>query len=121
MHALIIEDQHLVASLIEEGLRELGYTSFHIASREHDAIAAAEEQCPDLITADNRLTDGSGIRAVQEICELRTIPVVFIAGDETEIRKLIPEAVVLPKPFLGNQLKEAVGDALVQVKRRRAA
>ncbi|HEX8533819.1 MAG TPA: response regulator [Allosphingosinicella sp.] len=68
MHALIIEDQFLIAALIEEELRELGYSSFDVVDRELSAVAAAERKCPDLITADERLTDGSGVEAVQKIC-----------------------------------------------------
>jgi DNA-binding response OmpR family regulator len=61
VHALIIEDQFLIASLIEDELRELDYISFDVVDREQEAVAAAERRCPDLITADDRLTNGSGI------------------------------------------------------------
>ena len=55
MHALIIEDYSMIASMIEALLRELGYTSFDRASREDEAIQAAVTKCPDLITAEVEL------------------------------------------------------------------
>ena len=52
MHALIIEDEFLTAQLIEDHLRDLGYTSFSFAMDETEAIAAASDRCPELITSD---------------------------------------------------------------------
>ena len=113
MHALIIEDQVLIAAMIEQSLRDLGYTTFDIATREGQAVAAAEALCPDLITADDRLTDGSGIRAVQTICEKRAIPVVVIAAANGLDLGAIPHAVILPKPFASAAFRDAVAEAIV--------
>ena len=112
MHALIIEDQFLIATLIEDELRDLGYTSVQIVDRESEAVEAAAQRCPDLITADDRLTQGSGIEAVRAICETRTIPVVFIVGDPVAFVAPIPDAVLIGKPFGGTRLREAVAEAL---------
>src|SRR5438309_10760925 len=68
MHALIIEDEFFTAMLIEDRLRELGFTSFAFASSENEAVAAACDRCPDLITADVQFAPGCGIDAVQLIC-----------------------------------------------------
>jgi len=119
MHALIIEDQILIATLIEDGLRELGYSSFDLAAREDLAVAAAEARCPDLITADDHLTDGTGVNAVLTICARQPIPVVFIAADADSVIAAIPEAVLIPKPFRVADLKEAVGMAIVTVRKLR--
>jgi DNA-binding response OmpR family regulator len=120
MHALIIEDQVLIAALIEDGLRDLGYSSFDVAAREDLAVAAAEARCPDLITADDRLIDGTGVDAVLTICARQAIPVVFIAADVDNIIAAIPEAVLIPKPFRVADLKEAVGMAIVTVAKLRS-
>ena len=61
MHALIIEDDDLIAMTIEEVLRKCGFTSFHFAVSLDEAVAAARERCPRLITADVELKPGSGI------------------------------------------------------------
>ena len=118
MHALIIEDQFLISSLVEELLRDLGYESVEVACSERAAIQAANDRCPDLITADNRLADGSGIKAVQEICHERVIPVVFIVGDSEDVVEAIPEAVVVNKPFLCDELTIAVAEARLRARRK---
>jgi DNA-binding response OmpR family regulator len=113
MHALVIEDEFLIAMLIEDELRDLGYTSFDIVSREREAVEAAKRRCPDLITADNKLTNGSGVIAVQEICENQVIPVVFIVGVPEDVKSPVPFAAIVGKPFGGRELRTAIGDALV--------
>jgi DNA-binding response OmpR family regulator len=112
MHALVIEDQFLIATLIEDELRELGYSSVEIVDRQADAVAAAQRRCPDLITADDRLTEGSGIDAVKQICEHQTIPVIFIVGNPHETKDRVPEAVLIGKPFGGRALATAVEAAI---------
>ena len=112
MHALIIEDQFLIAALIEDELRDLGYTSFRTVDRQSDAVEAARIRCPDLITADDRLTEGSGIEAVRLICQGASIPVVFIVGDPEAFVAPIPDAVLIGKPFGGRRLEEAVAEAV---------
>jgi two-component system, response regulator PdtaR len=99
MHALIIEDQPIIALLIEEHLREAGYLSFDSAATEADAVAAARAHCPDLVTADVRLAEGCGMAAVRAICADRTIAVVFITASAWEVRERHADAVILAKPF----------------------
>ena len=41
MHALVIEDEYLIAQLIEDRLRELGFTTFSFAMDEEEAVTAA--------------------------------------------------------------------------------
>ena len=112
MHALIIEDDFLIATLIEDILRGLGYTSFDFAERAADAIRAAEARCPDLITADQRLTDGKGVDAVRAICAGRAIPAVFISEYQDEVRRLAPDAILIGKPFNERLLGEGVARAI---------
>ena len=108
MHALIIEDEFLTAQLIEDRLRDLGFTSFATAMVEEEAIAAASERCPDLITADVQLSTGCGIDAVQRICDENPIPVLYITGTASMVRERCPWAVVIQKPFGMADLSEGV-------------
>lgn len=117
MHALIIEDQFLVAALIEDVLRGFGYTSFDMVDGEDGAIRAAKSRCPDLITADQCLAKGTGVHAVREICAERDIPVVFITEFRADVRRLIPDAIVIGKPFGERILREAVEQAALMVRR----
>lgn len=108
MHALIIEDEPLIALLIEDRLRALGYGSVDFAASEADAVAAARRRCPDLITSDVRLAAGCGIAAVSAICNGRPIPVVFITGTPADVRERLGDVVVLEKPFVAAELERAV-------------
>lgn len=111
MHALVIEDEYLTAELIEDRLRELGYTSFAFAMDEEEAVTAARERCPDLITSDVQLFSGCGINAVQRICDQKPIPVLYITGSATTVRERCPWAVIIQKPFGMADLRAAVTEA----------
>jgi two-component system, response regulator PdtaR len=104
MHALIIEDEPMIALLIEDHLRAIGYTTVDFAVTEAEAVAAAGKRCPDLITSDVRLGDGCGIAAVETICSGQRVPVVFITSVGCEVHQRMSDAVVLSKPFAPAQL-----------------
>ena len=112
MHALIIEDEVSAVDCIEQALRPLGYTSFDTAFSGAEARAAAHARCPDLITADLRLVDGSGVEAVLEICSHMAIPVVFITSRRDEISGLLPDAIIVEKPFGQETLQAALAQAV---------
>lgn len=111
MHALIIEDEPLIAMLIEDHLRARGYTSVAFAATEADAVTAAATRCPDLITADMRLPQGCGIAAVETICGGQPIPVIYITATAWEVRERLRDAVIVAKPFGSAQLDAAIAAA----------
>ena len=115
MHALVIENHFFIATMVEDELRDLGYDSIEVVDSEQEAIAAAAQCCPDLITADQRLASGTGVEAIRTICEQQPIPVVSITGYGEEVRELIPDAVVLAKPFVPRLLREAVEQAIAVI------
>lgn len=107
MHALIIEDESMIAIAIEDALRGCGFTSFDSAVSADEAVAAAALRCPDLITADVELRPGCGITAVQSICSERAIPVLFITGSPGEVRMRMPGHALVEKPFSANHIMDA--------------
>jgi DNA-binding response OmpR family regulator len=114
MHALIIEDEPLVAFAIQDHLSELGFTSFDLAATEQAAVQRARERYPDLIAADVCLLEGTGITAVQEICRQRPAPVMFITGSCESVTAVMPDAVVVAKPVNSSDLRLAYRVALDQ-------
>ena len=112
MHALIIEDESLIALALEEILASCGFTSFDLASSPEEAIAAAARACPDLITADVDLKPGSGIDAVNVICSGPQIPVIFITGTPAEAEARMPQLPLVMKPFTAETISAAVKVAL---------
>ena len=99
MHALIIEDESLIAMAIEDALRGCGFESFDLAVSVEEAVTAAAIRCPDLITADVELRPGCGIDAVQSICADRPLCVLFVTGSPGEVRIRMPGHPLIEKPF----------------------
>lgn len=108
MHALIIEDESLIAMAIEDALRGCGFASFDLVVSAEEAVAAAARKCPDLITADVELRPGCGITAVQSICSEQMIPVLFITGSPGEVRMRMPGHALIEKPFDPDHIREAI-------------
>jgi DNA-binding response OmpR family regulator len=108
MHALIIEDEILIAMAIEDALRGCGFTSFDIAVSAEEAVTAAARKCPDLVTADVELRPGCGITAVQSICSEQPIPVLFITGTPGHVKIRMPGHPLVEKPFSAHHIVDAV-------------
>jgi DNA-binding response OmpR family regulator len=110
-HALIIEDHRLIALMLQDHLGRCGYGSIDIAASQIEAISFAKLRCPDLITADEKLEHGSGVEAIRRICHNNAIPVLFIVADPTNVECLLPNALVLQKPFSDDALAHAIRKA----------
>jgi DNA-binding response OmpR family regulator len=108
MHALIIEDEPLIAMGIEDALRDSGYTSFDFATCVEGAVSAASRRCPDLITSDVMLKPGNGIDAVEAICGRVSIPVIFITSSPEQVQERLPAYSVVRKPFSHSDVTAAV-------------
>ena len=115
MHALIIEQEMWITLVIEDALRELGYTSFVVAASHREALDAARAWSPDLITASIHLDSGSGLDAVRDICGERAVPVVFVTATPWEVRKHDSSAVIVAKPFGPAALRDGVARAVAAV------
>lgn len=108
MHALIIEDDAMTAMMIEDELRELGYSTVDMATTELDAVEAVAKHCPDLVTVDGSLFPECGMNAVVALRSSVRVPVVLITADDTGARRDLPDAAVLEKPFSVSQLSAAI-------------
>lgn len=98
-HVLVIEDEPMIAMLLENALEEAGATSFAFASTEQEAVQQALQHAPAVIASDVHLLEGTGPNAVQQIqAELGEVPVIFITGTPQDCRPCSPPAIVLTKP-----------------------
>jgi CheY-like chemotaxis protein len=81
-HALIIEDEMLIALEVEGLLHDMGFESCDIADNPLDALRCALARRPDLVTADLRIFGGTGMEAVRAITErLGPIPHIYVTGN----------------------------------------
>ncbi|MBV9153585.1 MAG: response regulator [Alphaproteobacteria bacterium] len=117
---LIVEDEALVASYIEEVLAESGYRVAGVAASGPEALSLAEDTRPQLALVDIRLT--GPIDGIELACALRqkfAIPAIFLSGladDTTTRRAEIAEPLgFLRKPFRPSQVFNAIERALSQV------
>lgn len=78
---LIVEDEGLLAMIIEEWLESYGYEVLDIAATAQVAIECARELNPDLILMDI-LLDGEmdGVSAVEAIHQRGHIPVLYLTA-----------------------------------------
>ena len=109
---LVVEDDAMIGMLLAEMLQEMGHGVCAIEVTEADAVTAAVRYGPDLVIADERLRDGSGVSAVEEMLRTGPVPHVFITGDTLRVKALRPDAVVMQKPFREADLARAIQRAL---------
>ena len=114
---LIVEDEALVASYIEEVLGESGFDVAGIAASAPEALSLAAESDPDLALVDIRLT--GPIDGIELACQLRTkfaVPAIFLSGlidpETTERAQAAHPLGFLAKPFLPSQVFNAIQRAL---------
>ena len=110
LRVLIMEDDPLIGMLLAEWLEEMGVCA--VAATAVDAVTAAAQNRPDLVIADARLGDGSGVSAIEEILRTGFVPHLFITGNISRVKALRPGAVVLEKPFRVAELMLGIQRAL---------
>jgi two-component system, response regulator PdtaR len=108
VRALVIEDETLVAFLIEEMLELMGYDDIAVAATQGEAVERARSFLPDLITVDARLAEGCGVAAALEICAERPVPVVFVTGNASRVAQRVRDPILVEKPFTFEDLTLAV-------------
>lgn len=112
LRVLLVEDEVLIAMLLIQVLEEMGHDVCATESTECGAVATAARCRPDMIVADARLREGSGVSAMAKILLTGHVPHVFVSGDVSGVRALRPDAVVIQKPFFASDLARAMQLAL---------
>lgn len=114
---LIVEDEALVASCIEEVLGELGFQVAGIAASGPEAIALVAESRPVLALVDIRLT--GPIDGIELACRLRQefgVRSIFLSGladaDTAHRADAAQPLGFLQKPFRPSQVFNAIQRAL---------
>lgn len=109
---MIVEDESLVAMLVEDMLLDLGHQIVSVVGRLDDAIAIARDADIDLAVVDLNL-NGQRTDAVAEILRQRGVPFVFATGyGAAGLHAEWRHAPVLQKPFQPRELEQAIAAAL---------
>ncbi|USQ95457.1 response regulator [Caulobacter sp. RL271] len=107
-HALIIEDDCLVALELEYLLKEQGFATVDIADNPRSALDCALTHPPQLITSDYCIVDGTGPDAVAAIeAKLGPMPVVFVSSHPDVLGQARHGHLVVEKPFLPSHIARA--------------
>src|ERR1700742_1298432 len=106
-HALIIEDEMLIALEVESLLHDFGFESCDIVDNPTDAVKSALARRPDLVTADLRILGGTGVEAMVAITEkLAPVPHISVTGNADMLAGQTP-APIVDKPLTRRALAEA--------------
>jgi CheY-like chemotaxis protein len=112
LKVLVVEDEFLIASLIEDVLQTSGCVVVGPVSRLPGAVeAATREECAAAILDVN--LGGQRIDPVAEILSRRNIPFVFVTGYATDVLpKPHAERPCLRKPFKTRDLLSALSNVV---------
>jgi CheY-like chemotaxis protein len=114
---LIVEDEALVASYIQEVLEESGFVVAGIASSGAEAMSLVSTSKPDLALVDIKLAGPmDGIEVAHLLLSRFNVPSIFLSGlcdPETMARaKAVTPLGFLEKPFRPSQVFNALEQAL---------
>ena len=114
-HALIVEDEVMIALGLQADLEALGFEVSGLAANASEAMSLAMNDKPDLVVMDIYLNGArDGIEAARSIREIFGTQIIFVTaytdddGIIERIHQQVPDAPVLPKPLYGNRLANAI-------------
>jgi phosphoribosyl 1,2-cyclic phosphodiesterase/DNA-binding response OmpR family regulator len=115
--ALIVEDEVLIALMLESDMKALGFAVCGLATNAGQAISLAINERPDIAIMDIYLNGArDGIETARRLRELCGVPVIFVTaysddeGIMDRIQQQVPDAPVLAKPLHGHRLADAIAE-----------
>jgi len=113
LRVLVLEDEALVAMLIEDQLLDLGYEIVGPAANAAQAIALCENERVDAAVLDINLGGGQRSDSVAELLSKQEIPFVFVTGyGKVGVDERFKDAAVLQKPFTRDELEAIMAQRL---------
>ena len=111
LRVLVVEDEALIAMLIEDALEGLGCTLLAVASTLKEALEMAASLDIDLAILDVNL-NGQPVFPVAEVLSARGVPFVFSTGyGAAGVSDAFGTAPVLSKPFVQSDVALALAAA----------
>jgi CheY-like chemotaxis protein len=108
---LVVEDESIVAAMVEDMLAELGASAVGPAGTIERALEIAETAAFDAAILDVNVR-GELIDPVVRVLERRGVPFVFATGYGSVDRSPSPNAPILSKPYTQQNLERALTAAL---------
>ena len=105
----VVEDEGIIAMLLEDYLEELGCAVAASASTLDDALAKAAVVEADVAILDINLAGHSSFE-VADLLSRRKVPFVFVTGYGAAAAAWTRSAPILTKPFAFSELAEVLGE-----------
>ena len=105
LRVLLVEDEIMVALLLEEMLAELGHTVVGPVARVQPALEMVQREPMDVAILDVNI-NGNEVYPVAEALAARDIPFAFVTGYGGKLRGLYCDRPRLQKPFRRRDLLE---------------
>lgn len=102
---LIVEDEPLVAMMLEMYLSDMGMEVVDVVSDVDGALSAIDNGNPEFVTLDVSLAGGKRCDPIAEMLIARSIPFVFSSGNPYAPDPWADHA-MLPKPFTIKEVEE---------------
>jgi two-component system, response regulator PdtaR len=118
LRVLVVEIDLMIGPLLAEMLEDFGYIVCAVEVDATNAVATAARCHPDLIIFDIGLGEASGINTVKEILREGFVPHVVVTGDVLRDLALGPGAILIQKPFRGQEIVDAIQRAVRNHARR---
>ena len=117
---LVVEDEALIAVMVEDMLVEMGGEVVGPAATIDDALALSREEMLDAAVLDVNVR-GRRIDPVAEALMARGVPVLFATGyGEVRLASGAP-ATVIDKPYTQDKLSRGIAAAMQAAQNRRAS
>lgn len=109
---LIVEDEYIIATEIEDVVAEMGHKPVGIAGDQRSALTLASQA--DIALVDLNLRDGpTGPNIGTILAQTHGITVVFITANPAQLGNGVPGTIgVLPKPAAERDIREAIDYAI---------
>jgi CheY-like chemotaxis protein len=118
---LIVEDEGLLATLMEDIVRSLGVENVHVCADVESALRVARIENLDCAILDLRVRGGSSTEIADVLAE-RNIPFLFSTGsDRDELGERHSSRPVITKPFADDDLKLILLDTWTLARSQRVA
>lgn len=113
---LIVEDEAIIALMLQSYLSSRNYTILGIARGGENAIEMVRTLKPDLVIMDVVIQgDINGIETCKNIKRFSTVPIIFLTGNSLELINNDKECDGIPvysKPVLMEDLKKTIDQML---------
>ena len=111
LRVLVVEDETLVAILLEDMLTELGHQTIGPIARLSKGLEAAQREDMDIAILDVNL-NGDNTFPIAGALDARGIPFIFATGyGRANLPKPFSKAPVLQKPFQQSDLRDILAQA----------